>query len=270
MKSICLTCLLFLLAVTSNAQHSCCSMFAALADDPAFVSAHLPPLPFIYKPESGKMISIKSPDGKDASAFEVKGTGGNYILMFHEWWGLNDYMKRQAERLNTETGATVLALDLFDSRVTTDPAVAGSFTKNTKEERIRAIISGAIDYAGKTSRIQTIGWCYGGGWSLQAALMCGPSLKGCVMYYGMPETDKHKLMKLSAPLLGFFAQKDQWITPQAVNEFKFTLEEMKKDVTIYFYDADHAFANPSNPNHDAKAADDAWMKAIAFINANFK
>lgn len=263
------------LSFIASAQHSCCSSAkhaeTAMVNDPSFVAAHADPLPFTYVASSGGMITFDTPDGKKANAFYARVKDSrNVIFMFHEWWGLNDYIKREAEKLSEQTGASVLAMDLYDGQVADKAEDAQKLMEKADETRIRTIISGAIDFVGKESKIQTIGWCFGGKWSLQAALMAGPNAVGCVMYYGFPEQDKNKLMTLSCPLLGFFAKQDEWITPKVVNDFESMLHEFKKSVTIYNYDAVHAFANPSNPKYDKVAAEDAMIKAVKFIRYNFR
>ena len=90
------------------------------------------------------------------------------------------------------------------------------------------------------------------------------------MYYGMPETDKTKLATIQCPVTGIFANKDKWITPAVVEQFKADMEAAGKKIYIYSYDADHAFANPSNPKYDKESADDAKKKAIAFLVKNYK
>lgn len=276
-KNLALAIILSVITVSvALSQHSCCKMMASndksFAEDPAFVKAHLPPTPFVFVPQNGKMITFDAPDGKAANAFVVEGENASThkIFMFHEWWGLNDYIKQEAERLSSKTGATVIAIDLYDGKVTADPSEASKLFSGLNQERAKAIISGAIDYCGKESQIQTIGWCMGGHWSLQAALMAGPNAKGCVMYYGMPETDLNKLKTLNCAVTGFFAEKDQWITPAVVEKFKSDMKEAGKNIYIYNYNAEHAFANPSNPKFDKVSADDAMQKAVTFIEGNFK
>lgn len=272
---------LVLLAGVAKAQDqkSCCSdvthttAFAQLGDDGEFRTAHLEPLAFHHQSESGKMVSFKTPDGADGSGFEVKGEKGSktIILMIHEWWGLNDYIKREADKLHSALGgkATVIALDLYDGKVAAKREEAAKFMGEAKEDRIRSIISGAIGYAGKDARIGTIGWCFGGGWSLQAALMAREQAKACVVYYGMPESNPDKLVDLSAPVLGIFADKDAWITPEVVKNFSEAMKKAGKELTLKTYDADHAFANPSNPQYDKTSTEDAYSHAIAFFESIF-
>ena len=255
---------------------SCCNRsatttFASLGNEESFVNSHFAPLPFTFDPVNGKMLNIKSPDGKEANVYYVKTNDSNKtLILIHEWWGLNDYIKQEAEKWATKLGANVIAPDLYDGSIGTTPEEATKLMQGLKDERARAIISSCIDYCGPKSELQTIGWCMGGGWSMQAALMGGPNMKGCVIYYGMPETDKTKLSKLKCPVLGLFAKKDQWISPKVVKQFETDMKAASKKLTVYSYDADHAFANPSSPKHDNAAMDDAQAKALEFLKKNFK
>jgi carboxymethylenebutenolidase len=264
---------LFVFAAKAQSKMSCCAMpssveFAMLSKDASFVASHADPLPFRFIPAKGKMVTIKTRDGKESSAFEVRAdkATNNYLLVIHEWWGLNDYIKQEAEKLQGELGnVNVIALDLYDGRVAMTADSAAKIMGEAKEERIRAIIGGAIDYAGKDAKIQTIGWCFGGGWSLQASLIAGKQGTGCVMYYGMPEKDAAKLKTLNAPVLGLFASKDEWITPAVVSQFEKDMKTAGKEITVKSFAADHGFANPSNPHYDKAAGDEAHGLAVGFL-----
>jgi carboxymethylenebutenolidase len=279
MKKIYLLLLSALSATLSFGQtHSCCSIssseqFARLSNDPVFTASHLAPIPFRYVSEKGKMITYKTKDGRDVNAFEVMADKptDNCVLMIHEWWGLNGYIKQEAEKLQKELGnVNVYALDLYDGKVADNAQDAGRYMGEVKEDRARAIIQGAIDRAGKKAKIYTIGWCFGGGWSLQASLMAGKQGRGCVMYYGMPESDLAKLKKLNADVLGIFAEKDAWITPAVVATFEKNMKDAGKKITVKSYDADHAFANPSNPKYSKEFAEDAHQRALAFFREHLK
>jgi carboxymethylenebutenolidase len=259
-------------------QHSCCvkpstAMFAMLSNDEAFKASHLSPLPFHYVSPAGQMISFKTSDGKTGSAFEIrsKESTQNYLFVFQEWWGLNDYIKQQAEQLQNELGiVNVIALDLYDGKIATNAEEASKYMGEAKEDRIRAIISGAIAYVGTDAKIQTIGWCFGGGWSLQAAMMAGRQCVGCVMYYGMPESDPKKIQSITFPVLGIFASQDKWITPEVVSKFENEMKKDNKPITVKSFDADHAFANPSNPKHDKAASAEAHAMAVDFLRKNLR
>ena len=218
----------------------------------------------------GEMITFQSPDGKKANAFLVKANKptNNWVIMIHEWWGLNSYIQEQAEKLYNEIGiVNVLAIDLYDGQVATTKEQAQKFSGELKDARADSIIKGAISLAGPRAKIFTIGWCMGGGWSLQASLMAGKQATGCVMYYGMPETNLNKLKNLHADVLGLFAKKDDYIKPKIVDQFEKDMKLVKKNLTIKSYDAVHAFANPSNPKYDQVAGEDAHQAVLSFFKS---
>jgi len=218
----------------------------------------------------------RGPFDKDSLNFiegEVKASKPtkNYVFMIHEWWGLNDYIKQEAEKLQMELGnVTVIALDLYDMKVATNPTDAGKFMGELKPERAMVIINGAIAYAGNSANIYTIGWCFGGGWSLQASLLAAKQSKGCVMYYGQPEKDLTKLKNLNSDVLFVAAFQDQWINKEVVSAFEQEMKSAGKKLTVKSYDADHAFANPSNPKFNKEFAADAHMLAVSFLKERMK
>jgi carboxymethylenebutenolidase len=127
MKKLFISSGLLLANFLSGQAQSCCTKKAkcdglvAFASDKTFKDAHLAPEPFDYQAESGKMITYSTPDGKKANAFQIKsGSKTNKVVyVFHEWWGLNDYIKREAEALQKELGnVDVYALDLYDGYAT--------------------------------------------------------------------------------------------------------------------------------------------------------
>ncbi len=266
-------------AASAQQKESCCmpatatEEFASFGKDMAFVSLHEAPIPFEYKTEGGAIVEIPSPDKKAARVFEVlsKQPSKKFLFVVHEWWGLNNYIKQEAENLQKELGdVNVLALDLYDGKVADDPKTASEYVQGVKEKRAQTIIQAAMNYAGKNAKIATIGWCFGGGWSLQASLMLGKQAVGCVMYYGMPEKDLKKLKTLQSDVLGIFGTQDDYISPKVVAEFQANMKKAKKNLDVHTYDAVHAFANPSNPKYDKAKADDAHAIAVAFLKNKLK
>jgi carboxymethylenebutenolidase len=276
MKTLLVLVLFLPLMVLAQARKSCCSttateQFVMLASDEKFKALHDEPNPFTFAPERGRFVTFKTSEGKDGRAFEVNAAAktDRYLFVFHEWWGLNDYIQQEAEKLQKDLkNVNVLALDLYDSKVATTREDAMKYVGEAKQERVRAIINGAFDYVGAKARIGTIGWCYGGGWSLQTATMGDRRVSACVVYYGMPETDIQRLKSLHAPVLGIFGEQDKGITPAKVKEFEAAMQKAGKTLTVKMYDADHAFANPSNPKHDTAATADAYRRTIAFLQKN--
>lgn len=197
------------------------------------------------------------------------------IIMIHEWWGLNDGLRAMADRLAGE-GYIVLAVDLFQGQVATAPDVARDLmlrvveSPGFAEENIRQ----AYDFLLKTASapsIASLGWCFGGGWSLNAALLLPDELAASVIYYGQVTSDEERLQPLNVPLLGIFAEEDRGIPVTSVRQFEEALEHLRKDYTIRVYPGvGHAFANPSGNNYNAAAAEDAWALTLDFLNTRLR
>lgn len=264
------------LSFYSQAQVTCCSKpkateeFAMLTHDKKFISGHDEPLPFTLQSGKGKEITFKTEDGKTGFGYEVNTASQNVIFVIHEWWGLNNYIKQETEKIANETGFRVIAIDLYDKKVASNRDSASKYMQEVVTARSEAIIKGVINYVGKNCQIATIGWCFGGGWSLQASLLAGKQAKSCVMYYGMPEESLSKLKDLNSPVLFVFAEKDKWINKEVVTKFEQNMKTSKKSLVVKSYNAEHAFANPSNPNFEKQYSEDAFKNAITFIKENLK
>ena len=242
--------------------------FALFASNQTFNANHDNPIHYVHRSEKGKMVSFATKDGKDANAFALMAAkpSNKYLFVIHEWWGLNGHIKKEAENwFGRLENVNVLALDLYDGNVTTTRENASKYMKSVKTARAEAIIEGALAYAGEDARVGTIGWCFGGGWSLQSSLIAGKQAAGCVIYYGMPEKNVARLKTLNCDVLGIFASQEKWISPEVVKNFEANMKKADKSLTVKSYDAQHAFANPSNPKYDKDAADDAQAHAQAFL-----
>jgi carboxymethylenebutenolidase len=259
-------------------QMACCKksatqQFAMLASDVKFRSSHKNPVKMHFQSAVGAAVTYKTPDGKTASAWVLKAKKptNNYLFVIHEWYGLNDYVKREAEKLYADIGnVNVIALDLYDGKIADNREDAGKYMQAVTDARAKAIIKGAIAYAGSKAKIATLGWCFGGGWSLQTTLLLGKQAAGCVMYYGMPEQDVAKLKTLNTDVLGNFANKDQFINTKVVAKFVADMKAAGKKLYLHQYDADHGFANPSNPIYDSAATKDAYANTLSFLKARLK
>jgi carboxymethylenebutenolidase len=197
------------------------------------------------------------------------------IIVIHEWWGLNDNIRAVTRRLAGE-GYVALAVDLYGCRTaaTTDQAQGLMAALVEDPEAARANLRQAYDYLEQYAfapRIGSIGWCLGGGWSLQTALLYPDALDAMVMYYGRLTTDRTELATLEVPMLGLFGGLDESIPVTEVQEFRDTLAQLGKraDVRI-FPRADHAFANPSGGNYNERAAAEAWDVTLSFLAEHLK
>lgn len=246
---------------------------AVFANDKDFQRAHAEPLPFAFRSSIGQDIVFPTPDGQTARAFIIRSAkkSNKWLFVFQEWWGLNDYIRKQSETFYNDLGdVNVLALDMYDGKVASTREDAAKYMGDAKEERLQSIMEGASAFAGKKAKIASVGWCFGGGLSLKSALVSGKKAVGCVMYYGMPVDDVKELKKLKCDVLGIFATKEKWITPEVVAAFEKNMKSAHKKLTVHRYDAEHGFANPSNPNFDKKSGEDAYTKAIAYLKKRFE
>lgn len=279
MKKIIILSLTLVSSSLAFAQKSCCAKpesteaFAMLTHDKKFVATHLDPTPFTLSNPIGQNITFKTPDGKEGYAYEIKATSptNNYVFVIHEWWGLNDYIKQESEKLFSTLGnVNVIAIDLYDKKVAAVKDSASKYMQSVKSERAEAIIKGVLSHVGNKANIATIGWCFGGGWSMQATLLAGKQSKACVMYYGMPEEKIEKIKTLNAPILFVWPEQDQWINKEMVSKFETNMKTAKKSLEVKSYNADHAFANPSNPKYNKEFAEDAFKNATQFIHTHLK
>ena len=266
------------LCLAGQSSATCCApdAMAQFAKDPSFLAIHGVPAAFHFLATTGKTVQFKVSGGPNGSGFYVPPTGKSHaaVVLVHEYWGLNDYIRREAERLNSNIGAAVLAIDLYDGKVATDSATAAQYMQGVNQERCLAIGAGAVHAlkAGslgfKAKTIGTVGYCFGGGWSERTAIVGGKNVQACVIYYGSPDMTPRSLAKLKAPVLMFEGKKDTWINDELVGKFASAMKTAGKSLEVHAYDANHAFANPSNPRYDATAAADAMKHELAFFKAH--
>lgn len=242
--------------------------FKAEASTASFVMMHDNPLPYTVADPLGKPVTFKAADGSNAMGYEIrsKKKSNKWLFVIQEWWGLNDYIKNESETFYNDLGdVNVIALDLYDGKIAATADSAMKLIQSAKTERLESIIKGAIAYAGTDAKIYTVGWCFGGMWSLQSSLLAGKQAAGCVMYYGRPENNIEKLKTLNCDVIGFFGNKDRSPSPEVVNKFEADMQTAGKKLIANKYDAGHGFANPSNPVFNKEAAADAHAKAVAFL-----
>lgn len=245
---------------------------AVFANDPAFITIHLSPLPIIYKAQ-GEDVSFPAADGKDAKGYLIraKNKSDKWLFVYQEWWGLNDYIKKQSDIFYNDLGGNVnvLALDMYDGKVTADPKEAGQWVRSVEESRLETIVKAGMTYAGKNAQIANIGWCFGGGWSLKSAIITGKNNIGSVMYYGMPVKEVEKLKTLNSDVLGLFATEN-FISKEIIEQFAADMKTAGKELNYKIFDAVHGFANPSNPKHDEAKSKEAYGMALAYLKGKFK
>jgi len=237
------------------------SRLAAILADPKLTAAAAAQL---------ETVSITTKGGKKTSAALARpAKKGPAVLLIHEWWGLNDQIKSVAAEL-AEQGYLALACDLYKGQITADAGKAGALMEAVNPAEATDIMTSWIDWLRKSpdgnGKVATMGWCMGGGMSLMASIAA--PVDATVIYYGNVAQPGDKLAKLKGPVQGHFAEKDGWIDHAMVDPFAASLKKLGKKADLYWYDADHAFANPTGQNFIKKDAALAWSRTLGFLKAN--
>lgn len=225
----------------------------------------------------GKSVSYKSGDESVTGMLYTPAGKGPFpaLIVIHEWWGLNDWVKDQASKF-ADQGYVALAVDLYRGKVADTQELAHELMRGVPEDRAKRDLRAAFDYLAaqsnvKKDRIGSVGWCMGGGYSLDVALL-EPKLAATIINYGHLATDPAEIKKINAPILGSFGGKDGGITPDDVKKFQQILNQLGKKNEIKIYpDAGHAFENPNNKQgYRADDAADAWKRTLDFLASTLK
>ena len=230
----------------------------------------------IFAAES-KSVSYKSGDETVQGIVYTAAGKGPFpgLIVIHEWWGLNDWVKEQGSKL-ADQGYVALVVDLYRGKVATTPDEAHQIMRGVPEDRAKRDLHAAFEFLAsqpnvRKDRIGAIGWCMGGGYALDVALQ-ESTLAADVVNYGHLATDPEALKKINAPILGLFGAQDKGITPDDVHKFAEGMQRLGKKIDVKIYDdAGHAFENPNNKDGYRSAdAADAWQRTVNFLAANLK
>jgi carboxymethylenebutenolidase len=221
---------------------------------------------------AGTMVSYPSGSETVSGYLAVPEGAGKKpaLVVIHEWWGLNDFVKAKADGF-AKQGYVALAVDLYRGKVATDPDTAHQLMRGLPDDRAIRDMKAAVAYLRSrpdvdAAKVASIGWCMGGGMSLDLAV-AEPTLAGAVIYYGHLMTEPATIAALKVPLIGNFGGQDQGIPPASVEEFEALAKKDGKSVDFKIYpDAGHGFASSKDPQvfkpEDAK---DANARADAFL-----
>jgi carboxymethylenebutenolidase len=230
------------------------------------------------QPVTGEEVTYGEAGGNTLHGYAArpKGAQGSLpgLIVIHEWWGLNDNIRAMTRRLAGE-GYQTLAVDLYGGSHAETPEQATKLMNAAMQNPGAAqdnLRRAAAWLEGKgVKRLGVIGWCFGGGWSLNTTLLMPEKIAATVIYYGHLEADPAKLATIRHPVIGFFGAEDKSIPAEGVRQFEAALKKQGTPVEIKIYDgAGHAFANPSGGNYRPDAAKDSWRKTTAFLARNLK
>jgi len=211
-----------------------------------------------------------SADGYLALPESGKGPG---VIVIQEWWGLVPHIKAVTDRFAVE-GFVALAPDLYHGKSASSPDEAGKLMMALRIDEVEKDLRGAaqflLNHDGTTAnKVGTVGFCMGGALSLYAASK-NSQIGACVIFYGGHPNVKPDLANLQAPVLGLYADRDGFVTPESVRVLEGQLKELGKSADIHIYpDADHGFFNDTRPEvYNEAVAKDAWARVMKFFRAN--
>jgi carboxymethylenebutenolidase len=220
-----------------------------------------------------EMVTFKRPDGADAPGWYDGPANAPGIVLIQEWWGLNDQIKGVGSKL-TALGYRVAIPDLYRGRVTVEAAEASHLMEGLDfADAATQDARGAAQYLKSTGspKVAVMGYCMGGAVALLAAITV-PEVDAAVPFYGAPPGMAEQSRNVSVPVLGHFASRDGFFSPDMVREFETNMKQSPAaaNVTFHFYDADHAFCNEEGDAFNADAAALAWDRTVEFLAANLK
>jgi carboxymethylenebutenolidase len=222
----------------------------------------------------GEMIEFPS-NGASAEGYLASPEGGSGpgVVVIQEWWGLVDHIKDVCDRF-AQAGFTALAPDLYHGAATREPDEAAKEMMAMKMDRAALDMGGAVDEVARRSghdRVGVIGFCMGGGLALVLATQRPDKVAAVVPCYGIiPWPDAQPdYTAMTAAVLGHYAEKDGFFTPEAAEALATQLRELGKSVEIHIYPgADHAFFNDTQPEvYDAEASSALWDRTLTFFKA---
>ena len=191
--------------------------------------------------------------------------------MIQEWWGLNDQIKSVAAAFARE-GFLALAIDLYAGEVASDRDTArrlvGGVDFALAENQLAAAITYLKGHVSGNGKVGTVGWCFGGGWSLNASIKA--PVDATVIYYGRVTRSANDLKALSGPVLGHFGTLDRGINKEMVDGFEAQMTEAghADTLSVHWYEADHGFSNPTGSRYDEADAALAWERTLGFFKSN--
>src|SRR5213594_926048 len=218
---------------------------------------------------AGTMVQFPSNGGTTSGYLSTPQSGkGPGVLLIQEWWGLVSHIKNVCDRLAAE-GFSALAPDLYHGKTAEEPDTAGKLFMALNVGQAEKDLRGADTLlAGHSSsaKIGAVGFCMGGQLALFAATL-NPNVGATVNFYGIHPNVKPDYSKLSGPVLGLFAEKDSFVTPQPARDVDAAIKKAGKSSEIHIYpNVDHAFFNDENATaYHKPSADDAWRRTIGFF-----
>lgn len=232
----------------------------------------------VFSAEGLKPVTSENTTVNGAPGYHVRPSDNKTypsVILIHEWWGLNSNIRHMADILAGH-GYSVFAVDLYNGETARNSSKAGRLSGQVRQNPEQAIetmsnaVQGMRSKKSTTSKVASLGWCFGGGQSLQLSLS-DTNLDSTVIYYGTLTSNKTRLKNIEQPVLGIFGEDDRVVSTESVKQFNSTLDSLGVESTVKLYeDAGHAFANPSGQSFNPEATKDAWTTTLRFLDRSLK
>jgi carboxymethylenebutenolidase len=223
---------------------------------------------------AGTIVEFQANGTKTSGYLATPAAGkGPGVLVIQEWWGLVQHIKNVCDRFAAE-GFTALAPDMYHGQTASEPDGAGKLFMALNIAQAEKDLRGAATYLAhhsSTAKLGAVGFCMGGQLALFAATL-NASIGACANFYGVHPNVKPDYSKLSGPVLGLFAEKDGFVTPQVARDVDAAIKKTGKQSEIHIYPGvDHAFFNDPRPDaNNTAAADDAWRRTLTLFRQHLK
>ncbi len=232
-----------------------------------------------------------SVDGKDFKGYLAWDDSFNQtrpgVLVFPEWWGLNDYIKKRTEQI-AELGYLAFGVDMYgEGKIVENPAEAGSLMNGVLEdkqaikERLEVPCNVLKEHAlSDSDRIGAIGYCFGGALVLNMARM-GMELRAVVSFHGaLNSIFSPSPGDIKAKVLVCHGEDDEFISREALDQFKSEMNTAKADYELITYQGSkHGFSNPTADErgrkfniplaYDERADMNSWNSMKDLFEKNF-
>jgi len=225
-------------------------------------------------PLRGQSVAYLGGDEATVGYLAVPGGAGPFpsLILIHEWNGLVDRVREVADAMAAE-GYVTLAADLYSGRTGSTPAENGVLMAEHLENPDKLIAN--LDAAARflrerddvTERVGTLGWCFGGGVALSYALG-GEAHDATAIFYGNLVTDPAVLASIDHEVYGSFAEMDNGIPPETVNEFVSALRAAGVENDVHIYDeVNHGFwlRIDGDPELRTEPGLDAWRRLKGYL-----
>jgi carboxymethylenebutenolidase len=234
----------------------------------------------------GQTISYTRPDGQTVQGYlaepadAVLATTAPGIVVIQEWWGLNDQIRSVADSLAAQ-GWRALVPDLYRGKSTVEAEEANHLMTGLNfGDAAGQDVRGAVQYLKATgsAKAGVTGFCMGGALTLLSAVFV-PELDAACTWYGYPPLEFIDASKITAPLMGHWANQDEFFKIEGVDALENKLMAAKVDFEFHRYDAKHAFANDTQVGagrllpvleYDPAAAKLAWERTMRFFDSQLR